>query len=351
MKILILGGTGAIGTHLINQLLNDSKNKIFVTSRKKLVSNKINFIHGNARNLLFIKSILNSNWDVIIDFMSYSTKEFKIRFFLLCSSTKHYIFLSSSRVYSNSEGFLDEKSSRLIDISNDSLYLKTDEYALAKARQENLLVNSKFKNWTIIRPYITYSEKRLQLGVLEKEQWLYRAINGRKIIFPEEMSNKTTTLTYAKDVSICIKNIIGNVNTKNQIFNIVNNEYVKWIDVLEIYLSEIEKNLGFKPKVIFQESSKFMEWNRSKYQIIYDRFYNRTFKNNKIKKYSDFKKFTTTYDGLSKSFKEFLINPKFNFIDWKEEAIKDKFSGEYTPLSEIKYFKHKIKYIIYRYII
>lgn len=51
----------------------------------------------------------------------------------------------------------------------DEDYIKTDEYALQKARQENILLGSKYKNWTIIRPYITYNKERLQLGVLEKK--------------------------------------------------------------------------------------------------------------------------------------------------------------------------------------
>ena len=72
---------------------------------------------------------------------------------------------------------------RLLDVSHDSIYLKTDEYALAKARQEDILRKSGKNNWTIIRPYITYSESRLQLGVLEKEAWLYRALKGFQEMF------------------------------------------------------------------------------------------------------------------------------------------------------------------------
>ena len=59
----------------------------------------------------------------------------------------------------------------------DEEYLKTDEYALSKARQEDILHRSGKNNWTVIRPYITYSEIRLQLGVLEKELWLYRFVH------------------------------------------------------------------------------------------------------------------------------------------------------------------------------
>ena len=42
--------------------------------------------------------------------------------------------------------------------------------ALQKAREENLLLKSDSRNWTIIRPYITYYDERLQLGVFEKKR-------------------------------------------------------------------------------------------------------------------------------------------------------------------------------------
>lgn len=74
-------------------------------------------------------------------------------------------------------------------------YVQSDEYAIAKAKQEDILRNSDFKNWTIVRPYITYSDERLQLGFFEKELWLYRAIKGKTIIFPSDIYEKTTTLT------------------------------------------------------------------------------------------------------------------------------------------------------------
>ena len=52
------------------------------------------------------------------------------------------MFLSSSRVYASQESPIREDSMRLLDVSHDSIYLKTDEYALAKARQEDILRKS-----------------------------------------------------------------------------------------------------------------------------------------------------------------------------------------------------------------
>lgn len=77
--------------------------------------------------------------------------------------------MSSARVYARSaDRQITESSSRLLDICDDEEYLRTDDYALTKARQENMLFCAKTQNWTIIRPYITFSEIRLQLGVFEK---------------------------------------------------------------------------------------------------------------------------------------------------------------------------------------
>lgn len=83
----------------------------------------------------------------------------------------------------NSEKTLNEYSPRLLNVSQDKQYLATDEYALCKAGQENILKSHTKINHTIIRPYITFSEIRLQLGVYEKESWLYRAMQKKSIIF------------------------------------------------------------------------------------------------------------------------------------------------------------------------
>ena len=91
---------------------------------------------------------------------------------------------------------ITENSPRLLDVVHDIEYLKTDEYALSKARQEDILRKNRNNNWTIIRPYITYSGQRLQLGIYEKEQWLYRALQNKPIVFPEELRNNLTTLTW-----------------------------------------------------------------------------------------------------------------------------------------------------------
>lgn len=50
--------------------------------------------------------------------------------------------MSSSRVYADSQTPITENSPRLLDVYKEEEYLKTDEYALSKARQEDILHRS-----------------------------------------------------------------------------------------------------------------------------------------------------------------------------------------------------------------
>ncbi|CRZ34083.1 nucleoside-diphosphate-sugar epimerase [Herbinix hemicellulosilytica] len=350
MRILLIGGTGAIGTHLAN-VLAEMGHTVVVTSRKPHESKGlIEYRQGNAKNTDFLISVLRENWDTIVDFMNYTTNEFSQRVGLLLNFTSQYIFLSSARVYEKNKEAITEESLRLLDSSTDEVYLSTDEYALSKAREENMLRSAHKRNWVIIRPYITYSESRLQLGNFEKEHWLYRALKGRTIVFSKDINNRLTTLTYGLDVAKGIASLVGNTDTLGEIYNITCDYTVKWSEILDIYLDTLEEKLGYRPKVIYQDLETFLKWNEGKYQIIYDRLFDRKFNCSKINKYINTKDFIHVREGLRKCLNEFLSEPRFGKINWKLEAIKDRYTGERTPLSEINGYKQKLKYLLYRYL-
>lgn len=350
-KILILGGTGAMGKHLVQQL-RGTNNQVVVTSRRSFVNkDNIAYIQGNAHESTFLDYLLTQNFDVIIDFMAYGTEEFNLRYKKILENCKQYIFMSSSRVYADSEHALTENSPRLLDVCTDKEYLATDEYALAKARQENLLRNSGRKNYTIIRPYITYSENRLQLGVLEKESWLYRALKGRTIVFSNDIADKYTTLTYGMDVASAIVQLIGNEKAYGETFHITSNQSYPWEKVLNWYLEAIEEYSGIRPRVKMEEKSSNLKFVYAKYQVKYDRYYNRRFDDSKINEFIDTSSFTVAHTGLTQCISRFIENQSFRYIDWKREAYYDRLTGEHASIKEMTTLKQKIKYLIFRYII
>jgi len=350
MKILILGGTGAMGNHLA-PLLAAHGHSIFVSSRSRSGSDgNIKYLTGNAQEAAFISTLLEQTWDAIIDFMVYSTAVFAQRNSQFLSATGHYIYLSSSRVYAHSEQPLTENAPRLLDVSTDQTYLATDEYALTKARQENILFESSPQNWSIVRPYITYSDQRLQLGVQEKEDWLYRALNGRSIADSQVIQSKVTTLTYGQDVARAIAALLGQPSAQGEAFHITSDYSIRWSEVLDIYLNVLQEHTAGRPAVILQDTETFMRWRSSRYQVIYDRFYDRRFDNRKINQYINTSDFVTPQAGLTESLRRFISAPKprFQALSWKAEAIKDRLFDERTPLEEIPGLKQKAKYTLFR---
>lgn len=350
MKILLLGGTGAIGTHLQTILEQKDCHNIYITTRRNNVisSGNIHYIFGNAHSFSFLEDILKEKWDVIVDFMVYHTPEFETRHKWLLNATSQYIFLSSARVYAENDGLIREDSPRILDVCKNEKYLKTDEYALAKARQENILIQKHTNNWTIIRPYITYSEKRFQLGSFEKEIWLYRALRNKKIVFSKDIAEKETTLTYGFDVARGIASLIGEKNALGEAFHITHPSHRKWNDVLLTYMNTIKECTGINVETVFLDKSPQLLY--AKHQVMYDRVYNRCFDTSKISKFVDVGSFTPDTLGLAQCLSSFLKHPAFSPISFPIEAYLDRITVEKMSVQEIGDIKNKIKYLFFRYV-
>lgn len=370
--VLLLGGTGPMGVHL-TRILASNGYHVVVTSRKEHNSNgQVQYLRGNAKELDFLKSVLSQRrWLCVVDFMTYKTVEFKERICLLLESTQHYIFLSSSRVYA-SVNPISEDSPRLLDTSEDIKYLETDEYALYKAREEDILLKSKYLNYTIVRPYITFAENRLPLGVLEKETWIRRVLQGKDIAIPQDVLEKYTTLSYGEDVSLYIAELVNNPKCLGRIINITSGIAMKWKTVLDIYLDVIQEKTGRRPKVytygracyscrnvvkmllkdIFSlGTKKFSRMDYSiNYQLEYDRMFDRIFDNTQSDtickiNYKDINK------TLSESTRYFIDHPIYNYINWRTEFVHDLICGNTTPLSQIPTLKLKFQYFLIRFIL
>ena len=243
-NILIFGGTGAMGKHLSRLLCGE--NRLFVTSRTAHESEAVTYIQGDAHDADFLSRVLSlCPWDCIVDFMHYGTQEFASRVDSILSSTAQYVFLSSARVYADSSVPITENSPRLLETCTDSEYLSTDEYALAKAREEDILNAKPGRNWTIVRPSITYSEERLQLGASEKEDWLFKALHGRPIIFSRDLEHKITTMTYGGDVARGIAALIGNERAFGEAFHITGGDHMEWAEVLDVYRDVLNIRGGY----------------------------------------------------------------------------------------------------------
>lgn len=351
MRILILGGTGAMGVH-VSQLLAESGYEVVVTSRRDRVSDipGVSYVKGNAKETGFLGGLLASHWDAIIDFMVWSTDEFKSRVAGLLNSTNQYVFTSSYRVYADSP-IITEDSPRLLDVIGNPEYLATDEYALAKARCENMLFDSGKSNWTIVRPAITYDGTgRFQLTVHEADAWLWRALRGIPVPVPQIMLTKQATMTWGGDVARMIALLVGNPKAMGETFTVSTAEHMTWKQIVGIYQTVV-------PALDVRDCSMagFERVHGAVWQIRYDRMYDRVVDNTKVLNATGLRqsRLVTLNDGLMSQLQQYLGSggqPHLNGIG--RQARFDRLVGGAPTL---KYAADKgpatlAKYLIRRYI-
>ncbi len=332
MKILLLGGTGSMGKALV-EILSATEHEVYVTSRSERQSyGNIHYILGDAKDSTFLKPLLCQGFDVLVDFMIYTTEEFKQRRDILLSAG-HYIFLSSARVYADSPEPITEKSPRLLEACEDARYLTSDEYALTKARQEDLLRQSSLANYTIVRPYITYNSNRLQLGVYEKEQWLFRALRKKTVVFPRDIADCYTSLTAAEDVAMCIYKVMLEPRAKGETFHFVAPFALKWSEVLTIYAEVYQEMMGRPLKIKYVETASELYDITWKTQVEKDRLYRRVFDSSKADDFLGRIDYVPPEVGLKRAFIAFVKGKReFRGIKLLSKVKMDRLSGEISNL-------------------
>lgn len=345
-RVLVLGGTGAIGTYLAPALLARG-HAVDITSRTSKVSDHphCRYLCGNAHDRRFVHQTTTENrYDAIVDLMLYSTQEFREAHQSLLKAAGQYLFVSTYRVFADT-GLtpITERSPRLLDVCKDADYLATDEYGLTKARQEDLLRASGKANWTILRPCITYSKNRFQLGTLEANTICYRALQGVPVLMASDILSKVTTMTWAGDSARLIAGLVGNEKTLGEDFNIATSEHQTWREVAEIYrraigLSIVECNVDKYARVV-----------GATYQIKYDRLLNRLIDNRKVLDTTSCRQteLTPVSVGLPKELESFKQNPHYQYPDILLNARMDRATASTIRL-RILPFAQRTTYFIER---
>lgn len=342
-KVLLLGGTGAIGHYLVGELAAIGCSVVVTTRSEHDDEACVRYINGDARDNAFLRLVLaETKPDAIIDFMIYPTFEFLDRYKLLLESTSHYFFLSSYTVFADNSP-ITEDSPRLLDVCIDADFLRTDDYPLKKARCENILRNSGYQNWTILRPSITYSTNRFQFGCLEADTVCYRSFQNLPVVIASEVLDKTTTLTWAGDTAKMIARLVFNKAAMCEAFNLATAESLKWRDIASIY----EKAIGLK----------YIEIPLKKYiglcglsGVMYDRMFNRSLDNSKVLAVTGLKQseLRPVADGLKSEAVAFKLSPRYKKINLQQNAQIDRLCSTRIDLSEYS-LRQKISYLRMRY--
>ena len=288
-KVLVIGGTGAMGVYLVPELLSHGY-AVDVLSLDEVESDTPNlrYFKGNARDENYVRSVLDEGqYDGVVDFMIYNQHEFPVRYSMFLDRTGHYIYLSTYRIYADEEHPIKETSPRLVDVSPDEELRASNDYCIYKAQGEDVLRASSYSNWTIIRPAITYSTRRFQLVTHEMEKTVRRAILGRTVILPREAKDKQATMTWAGDVAKMIACILFNEKAMRETYTVSTAEHHTWGEVADMYAELIGM------KVIWVDAADYIaiktfgytnppDVRQARWQLEYDRLFDRIVDNGKI---------------------------------------------------------------------
>ena len=184
MNILITGGAGYIGSHVCEELVKNKNNKIYIldnlsTGHKRLINKKAQFIKGDIKKFPLIRKIIIKYKIQTIIHLAASlnvseAESNKKKYYqnnikgtknliLSCknSNIKNFIFSSSSSIYGNTKGSVDETKK-----PNPKMY-----YAYTKYEGEKLIkkYSKKFKyNYVILRYFnVAGASKSGQIGDIE----------------------------------------------------------------------------------------------------------------------------------------------------------------------------------------
>jgi len=292
--VLVTGGSGFIGSHLVNKLVK-RKFKVAVITRQKTVppslkklSKKIKLIHCDIKNISKVKIKIDYVFHLAANtphtLTNYSRKHMKedienakiIAEFV--KKVKKIVFLSGHVVYG-----IPKK----VSIDETDPKKPIVDYGKNKLKIENYFLKHLNKILIIIRASSVYGPGQKSKGVIpsfikaalsDKEMVVYGKDVSRDYVFVDDLCNSLILSLNKKSgiynigggksykilaIAKKIKKLIGKgkiiIKAKNT--KIINNQ---------LSIKHAQKVLNYKPKTVFEEGlKKQIEWNKERKKSIF----------------------------------------------------------------------------------
>ena len=236
-RVLLVAGTGTLGGPTYAELarLGYSVDVISLEDFSS-VTPRLLFLKADASTERMAKFLDGRRYDAIVDFMHVPEKEEQARRIdLMLDHTDQFVFLSSYRVYSGRDKTITEASEQWIDAPANDRMLAEDEYAIPKSRGERHLLASGRRNWTVIRPVISFTHYRLDLVSVGAYAILFRTAAGKAIPLPAEVKDKHCSVTWGGNTGLQIAHLIGKRDALGEAFTLGVDEGLTWADVASFY--------------------------------------------------------------------------------------------------------------------
>lgn len=281
-SVLLLGGTGTLSTAVL-QLAMQKGFKITIMNRgsnNKNVPKGVEVVIGDFKNVENMRSkFTNATFDVVVDFLSRVPDDIERVFPIFKDRCQQYIFISSACVYRRAKGDFP-----IIESSpkpNKDWSYNIEKYE-SELKLQDLAKDAK-SYYTIIRPYITYNEERIPLGIAPSYRYhrtIIERIKAGKPWFVWDEGKAQTTVTYTEDFAVGIVGLFLNDRAYNNDFHITGDYSYTQMEVARLLFQKLnmpEKIVNIPSSVIGRILPEY------KQMLNGDRALDAVFDNSKIK--------------------------------------------------------------------
>lgn len=284
-RFLLIAGGGTLGTYVAKELLRlGGAVDVICPEEKHSDDPKLKFHQAFVSPELLEQLFSETHYDGIVSFIHYKDpKAYKEAYAQMRPYTDHIIFLSSYRVYADSDQPITETSPRLYDVVKDRDFLETDNYAIPKSIVEDYLrTERKGEPWTIVRPVISFSARRLDLVLYSKTEILTAAETHTPLLLPETLKNYYAGLDWAGNSGKLIANLFLNPRAFGETFTIYSGHNATWGDVASAYSDLTGVENRWIPEEDYVRTLPLADSPHFRNMWYYDRIYNRKIDASKV---------------------------------------------------------------------
>lgn len=282
-SVLLIGGGGTLGSYTAQELLAlGHQVDVICLEDKQSADPLLRYFKADASLPVLTAFLESRHYDGIVNFLHYLDADtYAPVHELLCAHTDHLIFLSSYRVYADVQHPVTESAPHLLDTSDDQDFLAREDYAIAKARVERYLWNeSRYHNWTIVRPVISFSQYRLDIVTRSGQAVVEYAKAKTPMPMPMVAKDMTAGLDWAGNSGKLIANLLFKPETLRQAYTVSSAQNLTWSQVADIYTKLLGVQFQWVDTDTYLRHYNVSE--NGRWTLIYDRFFDRVIDNRKI---------------------------------------------------------------------
>ncbi|WP_345751420.1 SDR family oxidoreductase [Microbacterium rhizophilus] len=240
MRILIIGGTGNISSHVTARAVERGHEVTLLNRGNRPLPDGVRGIIGDAGDPESIASAIgDETFDVVANFRSFSPQQVADDIRIFDGRVGQYLYISSASAY-------QKPIAQLPIVESTPLRNPFWQYSRDKIASEDLLVAAYRESGfpvTIVRPSHTYGESLIPI----EGAWtaLQRILDGRPIVVHGD-GTSWWTLTHSRDFARAFVGLFGNPHAIGQAVHITSDESLTWDEIAR----QLGRALGREPEIV-----------------------------------------------------------------------------------------------------